>query len=231
MNTKLLLSAALAVALSGAALADETKRRISVTGEGQVETAPDMATLSLGVTNEAGQAAEAMAQTSDAVARILERLTDMGLEQRDVQTQRLTLNPVWSNRPESQQRAEITGYVASNIVMVRVRDMDALGGILDAVVADGANEFNGLSFGMQQPDALADEARKEAVADARARAELLAQAAGVTLGQVISITEQDRGRPMPRMMEMSAARDGGMPVASGEVTIDASVSMVFDIAE
>lgn len=232
MNTKLLIAAALAVMMSGAAMADDMIRRISVTGEGRVEATPDMATLSLGVTHEAQEAAAAMSQTSDAVARILERLTGMGLEQRDVQTQSLTLNPVWSNQPDTTpQRSEITGYVASNIVTVRVRDMAALGDILDAVVADGANAFNGLSFGMQEPDGLADEARTQAVADARAKAELLAQAAGVTLGEVVSITDQDRGRPMPRMMEMSAARDSGMPVASGEVTIDASVSMVFAIGE
>lgn len=232
MNTKLLIAAAMVVLMSGAAMADDVMRRISVTGTGHVEATPDMATLSLGVTSEADEAAKAMSQTSDAVARILERLTGMGLEQRDVQTERLTLNPVWSNQPETKpQRSEITGYVASNIVRVRVRDMEALGGILDAVVADGANAFNGLSFGMQEPDALADEARKQAVADARAKAELLAQTAGVTLGKVISIADQDRGQPMPRMMEMSAARDSGMPVASGEVTISASVSMVFAIGE
>lgn len=232
MNTKILIAAALAVMMSGAAMADDVMRRISVTGEAQVEATPDMATLSLGVTSEAEEAADAMSQTSDAVARILERLTGMGLEQRDVQTQSLTLNPVWSNQTEMEpQRAEITGYAASNIVLVRVRDMEALGGILDAVVADGANEFNGLSFGMQNPDELADEARKQAVAVARAKAELLAQAAGVTLGEVVSITDQDRGRPAPRMMEMTMAKDGGMPVASGEITIDASVSMDFAIAE
>ncbi|MBI6629835.1 SIMPL domain-containing protein [Pontibaca sp. S1109L] len=222
----------MAVVMSGAAMADDMKRHISVTGEGQVEATPDMVTLSLGVTHEADEAADAMSQTSDAVAQILARLTGMGLEQRDVQTRSLTLNPVWSNQPETKpRRSEITGYVASNIVIVRVRNMDKLGGILDAVVADGANTFNGLSFGLQEPDALADKARKQAVADGRAKAELLAQAAGVKLGQVISITDQDRGQPMPRMMEMSAMRDSGVPVASGEVTIDASVSMIFAIGE
>lgn len=232
MNTKVLIAAALAVLMSGAAMAEDAMRQISVNGQGQIDAAPDMATLSLGVTNEADTAATAMSQTSDAVSRILARLTEMGLDQRDIQTQSLTLNPVWSNRDRSQpQRARITGYVASNIVMVRVRDLDGLGNVLDAVVADGANEFNGLSFGLQDPDALADEARKQAVADARAKAGLLADAAGVSLGQVVSIMDQSGGRPVFRAMEMAAARDGGMPVASGEVTVDASVSMVFAIAD
>ncbi len=115
--------------------------------------------------------------------------------------------------------------------MVRVRDLAALGGILDTVIADGANDFNGLRFGLQDPAPLMDEARRRAVDDAMARAALLAGAAGVTLGPVLSIDDQGGSRPMP-MAEMAMRMSAGAaPVAAGELTLTANVAMVFAIAE
>ncbi|MCB1313635.1 MAG: SIMPL domain-containing protein [Sedimentitalea sp.] len=206
-------------------------RQITVTGEGRVEAAPDMATISLGVTHENEQAKLAMEATSDAVARILERIAAMGVAPRDMQTRALSLSPVWSERTASDgNRARITGFVASNTVMVRVRDLASLGRILDAVIEDGANDFNGLQFDVQNPEPLMDEARRAAVADAMARAALLAEAAGVTLGPVQSISEQGGMRPMGAMMDM-AMRESGVPIAAGEVSVEAMVSMVFAIAQ
>ena len=115
--------------------------------------------------------------------------------------------------------------------MVRIRDFTLLGGILDQVITDGANDLNGLQFGIQEPDPLVDAARQAAVADGIAKAQLLAGAAGVTLGPVQSISEQG-GRPQPMMMEMAAARSSAdVPVAAGEVSLRAQVSMVFAISE
>jgi len=218
--------------LSGAAWAETPERRITVAGEGRIEAAPDMATITLGVTHEAKEARDAMRATSEAVAKVLERLAAMGIAPRDLQTRQLSLNPVWSDSSASgSTQRRITGFVASNTVMVRVRDLAALGGILDSVIEDGANDFNGLRFGVQDPAPLLDEARKRAVADAMDRARLLAGAAGVTLGPVLSIDEHGGGSvaPMAEMaMRMSAA---GAPVAAGELTITANVAMVFAIAE
>lgn len=231
MNRLTILASALAMALAGAALADDMPRQITVTGEGRVEAAPDMATISLGVTHENEQAKLAMQATSDAVARILERIAAMGVAPRDMQTRALSLSPVWSERTASDgNRARITGFVASNTVMVRVRDLASLGRILDAVIEDGANDFNGLQFDVQNPEPLMDEARRAAVADAMARAALLAEAAGVTLGPVQSISEQGGMRPMGAMMDM-AMRESGVPIAAGEVSVEAMVSMVFAIAQ
>lgn len=231
MNRLTILASALALALAGAALADDMPRQITVTGEGRVEAAPDMATISLGVTHENEQAKLAMEATSDAVARILERIAAMGVAPRDMQTRALSLSPVWSERTASDgNRARITGFVASNTVMVRVRDLASLGRILDAVIEDGANDFNGLQFDVQNPEPLMDEARRAAVADAMARAALLAEAAGVTLGPVQSISEQGGMRPMGAMMDM-AMRESGVPIAAGEVSVEAMVSMVFAIAQ
>ena len=218
--------------LSGTAWAELVERRITVAGEGRIEAAPDMATITLGVTHEAKEARDAMQATSQAVAKVLERLSAMGIAPRDLQTRQLSLNPLWSDSSASgRDQRRISGFVASNTVMVRVRDLAALGGILDAVIEDGANDFNGLRFGVQDPAPLLDEARQRAVGDAMDRAKLLAGAAGVTLGPVLSIDEHGGGSvaPMAEMaMRMSAA---GAPVAAGELTITANVAMVFAIAE
>ncbi|GGH30735.1 hypothetical protein SAMN05444007_105126 [Cribrihabitans marinus] len=226
-----LTAAVIVAAVAGLAQADE--RRIAVTGTGQVEAAPDMAVITLGVTEQAPQAQEAMRANSEAVARVLERLADMGVESRDVQTRDLSLSPVWSNRRANQEAPpEITGYVASNRVVVRVRELSALGRILDAAITDGANDFNGLQFSVAEPKPLTDAARAKAVADAVDKAGQLAAAAGVTLGPVVSITEGGGGpRPVPRMAEMAMADSGAVPVAAGEVSVSVSVSMVFEIAE
>lgn len=225
---KLTLIAALTLVLAGMAQADEPPRQIFVTGEGRVEVAPDMATISLGVTQEASEAGAAMRATSQAASMILDRLAGLGIAARDIQTQRLTLNPVWSD-VSGQERMQITGFAASNAISVRVRDLDGLGPVLDAVLDVGANDFKGLRFSVQEPDGLVEDARRRAVADAIARATQLASAAGLALGEVVSITEQWGSREEP-MMEMASAR-GGAPVAGGEVSLSVSVSMVFAIKE
>ena len=225
--------AALVVAILfavGGARAEETRRQITVSGQGQVAAVPDMATITLGVTHEAKQARGAMDATSAATAQVLQRLESLGVAPRDMQTSNLSLNPIWSNRNSSVSGAtEIIGFVASNSVHVRLRDLAELGRVLDAIIDDGANNFNGLRFSVQDPDPLMDEARKRAVADAIARARLLTTAAGVRLGVVLSITEQGGGRP--QMLEMSAARRGDVPIAAGEVSVSATVSMVFAIED
>lgn len=220
------------VAVTAAAASEADQRTITVTGQGEVAAEPDMAVIRMGVTHEAKEARAAMAATSTAVAAMLDRLAEKGIAARDMQTQRLTLSPVWSQKrtQSGQNRNEITGFSASNIVLVRVRDLDSLGEVLDEVLAEGVNEFNGLQFGVQEPEPLADAARRAAVADAMAKAQLLAEAAGVTLGPVMTMSEHG-GRPQPVMMESAAMRSADVPVAGGEVTVQASVSMVFAIAE
>lgn len=219
----------LTVSLASAVSGEPVQRQITVTGTGQITAVPDMATITLGVTNEADEAGDAMAATSEAVATILDRLEAMGIAARDMQTQQFSIHPVWSNRGSSSDgRSKITGFQASNMVLVRVRDLDRLGDILDAVIADGANNFNGLQFSVQNPDPLIDKARQAAVANAIARAELLTSAAGVSLGAVLSIAEHGGGS---QPMAMASMRDSSAPVAAGEVSINASVSMVFAIED
>ncbi|WP_037307388.1 SIMPL domain-containing protein [Ruegeria halocynthiae] len=225
------LAAMLAITAAGMAYAEE--RRITVDAAGTVQATPDMATITLGVTNEDPQASNAMQATSDAVAQILKRLDEMGVKARDVQTRDLSLSPVWSSRNNPNgDRPEISGFVASNNVQVRVRDLTQLGTIMDAVIQDGANDFGGLSFGVQDPAPLQAQARANAVAEATAKAQQLAQAANVTLGPVQQISEQLGGiRPAPQLRAMNLSEAGSVPVAGGEVSISVNVSMEFGIAE
>ncbi|SMX33626.1 SIMPL domain-containing protein [Actibacterium lipolyticum] len=216
--------------IASSALAEAPVPTITVVGTGEVAGEPDMATIILGVTNAGKTAAEAMDQTSASTADILEALRNAGIAPRDLQTRDLSLNPNWNNRSSTPGAPTIDGFIASNTVMVRVRDLDSLGGVLDQVLNLGANTFRGLSFGLQDPKPAQDEARRAAVGDAMAKATLYAQAAGLNLGQVISISEAGGNVPMPLMME-SARMSADMPVAAGEVSLSSSVTMVFAIAQ
>jgi uncharacterized protein YggE len=207
----------------------DTSGRITVSGEGSVAVVPDMALITVGAAAEAETAKAAMDQTSGITAAILDRLTEAGVAERDMQTSDLSLNPVWSHRASSETRPTIDGYEASNRVTVRVRDLTALGTILDAVLSDGANTLGGVQFLVADPAPALNEARVKAVADARARAELFATAAGVTLGSLVSLTEGGASMPRPEMMGMARIADAGVPMAQGELDIQARVTLVYEI--
>lgn len=221
------LIATLAFALATGVPAVAADAAITVRGEGRVAAAPDLATLSVGVTTAAGTAAEALAANADAMARVLDRLGDEAVAPRDMQTARLDLGPRYADRTGGAPR--IDGYVARNVLSVRVRELGRLGAILDAVAADGANTFQGLSFGLAEPGEVEDEALRRAVADARRKADLLAGEAGVSLGAVTSI---DMGGGVSRptgMAEMRSMAADAVPVAEGELTVTATVTVVFAI--
>lgn len=224
----LILSTAFVLPMTAPSLADEvTQRTISVTGTGTIEAAPDMATLMIGVTTQAGTAAEALAANSAATDAVIARLTASGIEARDMQTSNLSINPNWSGYDSS--TPTIAGYVASNMLTIRVRELDTTGTVLDAAVTDGANTLNGLTFGLADPEPAYNEARKEAVADARAKAELLATAAGVKLGPVLSISDQGAMTdPAPMYREAASA---AVPVVGGELGLIANVSVTYAIAD
>lgn len=228
---KTLLSAiVLLVGLSTSVFAEE--RTITVNGQGTVETAPDMATVTLGVTRTAPEAGEALDATSEAVAEVIARLEDLNIAPQDMQTSGLNLQPIWSREvTNGTQSREITGFSASNQLTVRVRELNDLGVLLDAVVQEGANTFAGLRFSLQDPASALADARAVAVRDAMMKAGQIADAAEVTLGPVLSITENG-GMPRPVNMEMSTARmSDSVPVVAGEVSLSVSVSMRFAIAD
>jgi hypothetical protein len=223
------LSSAFALMMTVPVFADATGQ-ITVIGEASIPATPDMATVSLGVTTDGATAAEAMAANSTALQTVIDRLKAAGIEDRDLQTSNLSINPNWVGY-ESGATPTIAGYVAMNMLNVRVRALEGIGGVLDASIADGANTLNGITFELATPRPVQDEARKAAVADARARAELYATAAGVKLGRILSISETaGYGAPMPIMFGDAKAASA-VPIATGQFALQASVTVTYAIAE
>ena len=212
-----------------AVLAEETPRQIVVSATGSVEAAPDMATVTLGVSRNARTASQAMSDVSEATASVLARISEAGIDDRDVQTSSLNLNPVWDHGNE--RPPQVRGYVASTTLSVRVRALDDLGGLLDRLIGDGANTLNGLTFGIAETDQLETAAREDAVRQARAKAETLANAAGLVLGPVQTISEGSRVSAPAPMMRGAMMEAAAVPVAAGELQIRVSVTMEFAIAE
>lgn len=227
------LGLALATALAAApALAQPEPATLTVRGEGRVGVVPDIATIRTGVETDGRTAAEALSANSAAAARMIETLKAGGVEARDIQTGRLNVQPVYQDnrRTEPGQAPKVIGYRVVNEVVVTVRDLDALGGLIDRVVGAGANRIDAISFGLDDSTGEADEARRRAVADARRRAEVLAEAAGVTLARIRSINEGGGVvRPMQAGVMMRAeAMDA--PIERGEVEVSANVTIVWEIA-
>jgi hypothetical protein len=200
---------------------------LTVTGVATVNAAPDQAILSLGVTTTGPTAAAAMAANNESASAVMARLIAAKVADRDMQTTGLSLNPNWVMNAAGTAQ-EIQGYVANAVLTVRIAVLDTAGSVLDAAIADGANTLNGLTFGLSDPRPVEDEARKAAVADALARAKVLAAAAGATLGPILSITEGMGGQqPMPMLYK--AAADSTVPLAAGEVGVTAEVTIVWQL--
>lgn len=210
---------------------------IAIEGRGEVRAAPDMATINSGVTTQGATAREALDANTAAMSELIAALKDAGIEARDIQTSGFSVNPnyVYSDERDGNGYTlppKINGYQVSNIVTVVVRDLAELGGILDKSVTVGANTVNGVSFSVADPSELLDEARKSAFADARQKAELYADIAGATLGDLESISEQQsfdvpQPYPMYARAEMQSAAD--VPVEAGEMTFAITVSVSWDL--
>lgn len=217
------------LALPPVAAAAQDAPHLTVAGEGRVALPPDMAMIRLGVTTEARSAEAALAANSADMSRVLAFLATAGIAAADIQTSGLRLTPRQEDYRGDATPPRVMGFVATNEVTVRVRDLDRLGEVLDAVVREGANRFNGLSFGLSDDAAALAEARRRAVAEARTKAETYAGAAGVTLGPVRAITDQSGG-VAPMDMRLSMAAMESVPVAPGEVSVEARVTITWDLA-
>ncbi|HET7085908.1 MAG TPA: SIMPL domain-containing protein [Rhizomicrobium sp.] len=223
MKSLIFLGLALAAALTAPALAADP-HTISMTGHGEVRGTPDTAQITAGVTTNAPTAAQALSANSAQMRAVFTALGKLGVPEKNIQTTNFFVSPQYANGDSRR----LTGYQVSNDVSVRLEDVAKLGGTLDALVAAGANQMNGISFSIRAPSALLEKARAQAVADARARAETYAKAAGVSLGAILSISESggEPPRPMFRMAAMAAAPT---PVAAGEQSVTADVSVVWEI--
>lgn len=237
MRYKSLLAAALAVALASPALAHEPGT-ISLNGIGEISAKPDTAYLTSGVTTQGATAREALDGNTAAMSQLIETLRAAGIEERDIQTSGFTVNPnyVYTDARDANGYTlppKINGYVVSNNVTVRVRDLAILGAVLDQAVTVGANTINGVTFSVADPSKLNEEARKAAFADAKAKAELYATAAGVELGAIRLITESNGyAPPQPYMMREAAFADAkAVPIAAGEMTYSINVTVTWELAE
>jgi uncharacterized protein len=211
---------------------DDTVRSISVTGTGRVKAEPDVADIGLGVTKQGDDAAEAAAKAAEAMESMIAALLEMGIAEADMQTTSLSLNPLydWNNQP-----ATIEGWEASNMVLVTIRDIDSVGAVVDSATAAGATNVHGISFRVEDATEVETAARDSAVADARAKADTLAAAAGVTITGVISITELRDEPPQPLYLDRAemafAAGDTAAttPVMPGEVELMVDVRIEYAI--
>jgi uncharacterized protein YggE len=223
--------AAIVLSLGLAPALADTPGQITVSGDGSVSAAPDMAIMTMGASAVADSANTAMDETSAITSAILDQLTEAGIASKDIQTSDLSLSPMWSNQSSSDGRRRIEGYRAANRVTAKVRDLDVLGPVLDAVLSEGATNLGGLQFTISDPEPLMNEARRKAVADGRARAKLFAEAAGVTLGRLLSLSETASRAPRPEMLGMARAATARVPVAEGETEISAAVTLIYAIGE
>jgi uncharacterized protein YggE len=218
-----------ALALPAAAQQGRVRPQITVTGEAIVSIAPDMAQLRAGVTTDAKTAQDAAQANAKAMAAVMAAIQGTGIAERDVQTARYTIHPVYDTGKQARDR--ITGFQAVNSVLIKVRQPDQTGEIIDKLFAAGANTVGGIDFTVTDPSKALDQARGEAVADARRKAKLYAGAAGVELGGVVTITEQSAGMQPPPMMMMRAAAPAApeTPVSPGERQFHVSVSVTYDL--
>ena len=201
---------------------------ISTTGEATVSVAPDLAQIDGGLTSEAKTAREASDANNAAMGKVLLALKSAGIEEKDFQTSRLSLQP--QSAPNRPGPSTIVGYRASNRVAVRLREVAKLANVIDTMVGAGANDIGGINFMVSQASKLLDEAREQAIADARRKAEIYAKAAGVTLGAPLSISEEGAPGPMP-YRKMVAGMAASAPVAQGEETLRITVSVSWAIKQ
>jgi uncharacterized protein len=220
-------------ALLSPAFADDAKlpRALSLSGHGEARLAPDMAVVTLGVASTAATAREALDANSKSMESIIATLTAAQIERRDVQTSNFSVSPRYDYGQGGSQQPKVLGYDVSNNVNVTIRKLDALGAVLDAVVSAGSNQINGVMFQIARPEAASDEARKLAVADAKRKANIYAQASGVTLGNIVSISEGGGYQPpIPMFKTMRAeAMAADVPIAQGEQVIAVDVNITWEI--
>jgi uncharacterized protein len=229
-RSRSIVAAAIALALLAAPARAQTQAdvpaAISVTGEATVSVPPDLAQVDAGVTSDAKTAREASEANNAAMGKVLLALKGAGIAEKDYQTARLSLQPQYP--PNRSGPSPIVGYRASNRVTVRVRDVTKVASLIDTLVGAGANDIGGINFMVSQASKLLDDARTQAVADARRKAEIYAKAAGVTLGAPLSISEE--GSPGPVFpAKMAGPMAAAAPVAQGEETLAVTVNVSWAI--
>ena len=204
--------------------------RLDVSATGEVSRVPDIANISAGVVTRAASATAAISQNAARMERVRAALKRAGIEDRDIQSSSINLNPEY--RYQDNQAPVLTGYTASNQVSIRFRDIRNSGKILDALVAEGANQINGPSLSIDRPEAALDEARTKALAVGRARAELYARSLGLRVAKLVSVSESaGYSGPQPMVMARMASveRDASTKIDPGEQQVQVTLAMTFEL--
>jgi uncharacterized protein YggE len=216
-----------------------------VSGRGNARAAPDEATVRLGMLAPAATAAAAQQQVNRTVAAVLAAVRALGVRQEQVQTSELALTPVFSQRPvqplpqggggDGREAPQIVGYQASNSVSIRLDKLDQVGPVIDAGLGGGANRLEGVAFGLRHDETARQAALRDAVAQARSKAAVLAAAMHVRLAEVLEVQEEGAAPPPPRFEAMRASAFAGVgpvatPVASGQLEVSAGVVVRYRIA-
>ena len=233
--TAVALSLAIPVLAHAAPVGGETAflaTTLNVEASGEVKAAPDQATITLGVQTQGKTAGDAMKQNRERMAATIYALKSQGIEARDIRTTALNLNAQYAY--ENGQAPRLTGYQASNEVSIIVRDVAKLGATVDAVTGAGANQVTGISFGLSDAHPVEDEARRAAVKQLQARAELYASAMGLKVARLVNLSEGGGYQPGPvrpmALMEMRA-KSAPTPVEPGELTVRIEVSAVYELVK
>lgn len=213
--------------LASSAFADTPPPSISVTGEATISAAPDLAQIDGGVTTDARTAREAAEANNKAMGVVLLALKSAGLPEKDYQTSRLSLQPQYA--PNKNGPSLVTGFRASNRVTVTIRDVTKVANVIDTLTTNGANDISGISFMVTTASKLLDEARPKAIEDAKRKAEIYAQAAGVTLGAPLSISEAGSAAPMAYRKMAAGIAASPAPIAQGEETLRIAVSVIYEL--
>jgi uncharacterized protein YggE len=203
---------------------------LTVSAEGLSEGRPDMATINLGVTTEGRSAQAALQENARRMQALTQALRRAGIAERDIQTSNVSVYPQQQYREG--QAPLITGYQANNTVTAKVRNIDNTGRVIDAAVAAGGNTVNGVFFSYQDPDRQLDAARRDAIEEARRRAELYASALNMRVVRVVAVQEgggYGPPVPMPVAVRMEAAQDASTPVAPGQIETRVNVSVTFEL--
>ncbi len=204
--------------------------RVVVTGEGSISVAPDVVQIRSGVSTRGKTVREAAETNSKTMAAILTALTESGIPQKDVRTAQLSIQPVYAAQEPGKEQ-KLVGYSVANHVSAKIKHVEKLGDVLDRLIAAGATEVWNVEFLVSDPAKVLDQAREAAIADARRKAEVYARAAGVPLGRVVSIEEESgASSPMPMRALAQPAPGAHVPIAPGENTLRAVVSVAFEIA-
>jgi uncharacterized protein YggE len=223
IKKRVLLSAFLIAAAALALPAQAAEKLVTVTGQGTIAVAPDSAMIRIGVTSQGKTAKEASDTNAKQMTAVMTAIKNSGIAERDIQTSRLSLQPQYENKGGT---THLLGFRVTNQLTVTIHDIDRLPAILDHAIAAGANEMSGIEFVVSGQSKLLDQARDAAIADAHRKAALYAKAAGAKLGRVVAITEQGASAP-PR--PLAAMRAGAVPVAPGEQTLRATVTVSYEL--